>query len=105
MPNVDIPQGMDTSGSPKRQETMGVLLLRLDLKEYLKSPKNHLSQKVLVLEKEKDAQAAKILKLKQRVKKLERKRKSSISHPKKRIYRHVESFDDDLDEEDASKAY
>ncbi|GJU57507.1 hypothetical protein Tco_1235273 [Tanacetum coccineum] len=44
-----------------------------------------------------------ILKLKQRVKKLERKRKSSISHPRRRIYRQVESFDDDLDEEDASK--
>ncbi|GJU96504.1 hypothetical protein Tco_1321260 [Tanacetum coccineum] len=31
------------------------------------------------------------------------KRKSSISHPRRRIYRQVESFDDDLDEEDASK--
>ncbi|GJZ41479.1 hypothetical protein Tco_0588365 [Tanacetum coccineum] len=30
MPNVNIPQGMDTGGSPRRQETMGVLLLRLD---------------------------------------------------------------------------
>ncbi|GJV01044.1 uncharacterized mitochondrial protein-like protein [Tanacetum coccineum] len=58
---------------------------------------------VLDLEKEKDAQAVEIIKLKQRVKKLERKRKSSISHPRRRIYRHVESSDDDLDEEDASK--
>ncbi|GKB54787.1 hypothetical protein Tco_0905540, partial [Tanacetum coccineum] len=58
---------------------------------------------VLDLEKEKDAQAIEILKLKQRVKKLERKRKSSISYPRRRIYRQVESFDDDLDEEDASK--
>ncbi|GKA06730.1 hypothetical protein Tco_0685954 [Tanacetum coccineum] len=58
---------------------------------------------VLDLEKEKDAQAVKILKLKKRVKKLERQRKSSISHPKRRIYRQVESSDDDLDEEDASK--
>ncbi|GJX63047.1 putative ribonuclease H-like domain-containing protein [Tanacetum coccineum] len=77
---------------------------RLKLKElmaiYIKS-----SKQVLDLEKEKDAQATKILKLKQRVKKLERKRKSSISHPRRRIYRQVESFDDDLDEEDASKAY
>ncbi|GJR65621.1 hypothetical protein Tco_0011686 [Tanacetum coccineum] len=64
----------------------------------------HLSQEVLDLEKEKDAQAVEILKLKQRVKKLERKRKSSISHPRRRIYRQVESFlDDILDEEDASK--
>ncbi|GJR23440.1 putative ribonuclease H-like domain-containing protein [Tanacetum coccineum] len=47
--------------------------------------------------------AVEILKLKQRVKKLERKRKSSISHLRRGIYRQVESFDDDLDEEDASK--
>ncbi|GKE45017.1 hypothetical protein Tco_1472301 [Tanacetum coccineum] len=58
---------------------------------------------VLDLEKEKDPQAVEILKLKQRVKKLERKRKSSISHLRRRIYRHVESSNDDLDEEDASK--
>ncbi|GKD33377.1 hypothetical protein Tco_1248886 [Tanacetum coccineum] len=58
---------------------------------------------VLDLEKEKDPQAVKILKLKQRVKKLERKRKSSISHLRRRIYRQVKSSDDDLDEEDASK--
>ncbi|GKB73598.1 hypothetical protein Tco_0935010 [Tanacetum coccineum] len=62
-----------------------------------------LSKHVLDLEKEKDAQAIEILKLKKRVKKLERQRKSSISHPKRRIYRQVESFDDDLDEEDAFK--
>ncbi|GJW77253.1 hypothetical protein Tco_0138935 [Tanacetum coccineum] len=108
MPNVDIPQGIDIGGSPRRQETIGVLLLRLGLREFLKSPMNHLSQKVthlevLDLEKEKDAQAMEILKLKQRVKKLERKRKSSISHPIRRIYRQVESSNDDLDEEDASK--
>ncbi|GJW42607.1 hypothetical protein Tco_0071406 [Tanacetum coccineum] len=58
---------------------------------------------VLDLEKEKDAQAVEILKLKKRVKKLERQRKSSISHLRRRIYRQVESSDDDLDEEDASK--
>ncbi|GJT74781.1 hypothetical protein Tco_1041506 [Tanacetum coccineum] len=62
-----------------------------------------LSKQVLDLEKEKDAQAVEILKLKKRVKKLERQRKSSISHPRRRIYRQVESSDDDLDEEDASK--
>ncbi|GJR93343.1 hypothetical protein Tco_0265517 [Tanacetum coccineum] len=59
--------------------------------------------KVLDLKKEKDAQAVEILKLKKRVKKLERQRKSSISHPRRRIYRQVKSSDDDLDEEDASK--
>ncbi|GJW07719.1 hypothetical protein Tco_1570142 [Tanacetum coccineum] len=67
MLNVDIPQGIDTGGSPRRQETMGVLLLRLGLR-------------VLDLEKEKDAQAVEILNLKKRVKKLERKRKMSASH-------------------------
>ncbi|GKD15876.1 hypothetical protein Tco_1205034 [Tanacetum coccineum] len=103
MPNVDIPQGMDTGGSPRRQETMGVLLLRLGLRECLKSPMNHLSQKVLDLEKEKDAQAMEILKLKQRVKKLERKRKSSISHPRRGMYRQVKSSDDDLDKEHTSE--
>ncbi|GKE90414.1 hypothetical protein Tco_1567889 [Tanacetum coccineum] len=38
--------GMDAGGSPRRQETMGVLLLRLGLRECLNSPMNHLSQKV-----------------------------------------------------------
>ncbi|GKC02250.1 hypothetical protein Tco_0993860, partial [Tanacetum coccineum] len=66
MPNVDIPQGMDTGGRPMRQETMGVLLLRLVLRECLNSPMNHLSQKVLDMEKENDAQAVEILKLKKR---------------------------------------
>ncbi|GKC18161.1 hypothetical protein Tco_1014943 [Tanacetum coccineum] len=61
-----------------------------------------LSKQVLDLEKKKDAQVVEILKLKKRVKKLERQRKSSISHPRRRIYRQVESFNDDLDEEDAS---
>ncbi|GJX13094.1 putative ribonuclease H-like domain-containing protein [Tanacetum coccineum] len=46
-------------------------------------------QLVLELEKEKDAQAVEILNLKKRVKKLETKRKLSISHTKKRKYRQV----------------
>ncbi|GKC39179.1 reverse transcriptase domain-containing protein, partial [Tanacetum coccineum] len=62
-----------------------------------------LSKQVLDLEKEKNAQAVKILKLKKRFKKLVRQRKSSISHPRRRIYREIASSDDDLDEEDASK--
>ncbi|GJW85337.1 putative ribonuclease H-like domain-containing protein [Tanacetum coccineum] len=75
---------------------------RLKLKELI-AMCIKLSKQVLDLEKEKDAQAVKILKLKQRVKKLERNRKSSISHPRRRIYRQVESSDDDLDKENASK--
>ncbi|GKC97982.1 hypothetical protein Tco_1168257, partial [Tanacetum coccineum] len=62
-----------------------------------------LSDMVLDLEKEKDAQAVEILKLKNRIKKLERKAKSSIPPPKRRLYRQVDSFDDSLGEENASK--
>ncbi|GKD46648.1 hypothetical protein Tco_1271293, partial [Tanacetum coccineum] len=63
-----------------------------------------LSKHMLDLEKEKDAQVVEILNLKKRVKKLERKRKSSISHLRKRKFRQVEtSSNDGLDEEDASK--
>ncbi|GKD16336.1 hypothetical protein Tco_1205494, partial [Tanacetum coccineum] len=129
MPNVDIPQGIDaegnTSGSGEGRmeqtfELMDIVPLtphdsplpggytpgsdegRLKLGELMAMCKK-LSKQVLDLEKEKDAQAVEILNLKKRVKKLERKRNSSISHSRKRIYRHVESFDDSLDEEDASK--
>ncbi|GJW01236.1 hypothetical protein Tco_1556487 [Tanacetum coccineum] len=161
MPNVDIPWGMDTSGSPRCQESMGGAPVQTRSERVLAKlnepplPEGHtsrsregnmehtfelmdtipptphdspltggytpgsdegrlkldelitlctkLSKQVLDLEKEKDAQAMEILKLKKRVKKLERKRKLSISHPKRRIYRQDESFNDDLDEEDASK--
>ncbi|GJW43796.1 hypothetical protein Tco_0072595 [Tanacetum coccineum] len=57
-----------------------------------------LLKQVLDLEKEKDVQAVEILRLKKRVKSLERQRKSSISQPIRRKYRHVESSDDDLNE-------
>ncbi|GKA73112.1 hypothetical protein Tco_0779328, partial [Tanacetum coccineum] len=46
------------------------------------------------------AQAVEILRLKKRVKRLERQRKSSTSQLRKRKYRQVESSDDDLDEEE-----
>ncbi|GKC93450.1 hypothetical protein Tco_1158892 [Tanacetum coccineum] len=62
-----------------------------------------LSKKVFDLEKEKDAQAVELLRLKKRVKRLERQRKSSTSQPRRRKYKQVESSDDDLNEEDASK--
>ncbi|GKF90774.1 hypothetical protein Tco_0274475, partial [Tanacetum coccineum] len=62
-----------------------------------------LSKQVLDLEKEKDVQAVEILRLKKRVKRLERQRKSSTSQPRKKKYRQVESSDDDLNKEDASK--
>ncbi|GKE77787.1 hypothetical protein Tco_1543907 [Tanacetum coccineum] len=62
-----------------------------------------LSKQVLDLEEEKDAQAVEILRLKKRVKILERQRKSSTSQPRRRKYGQVEPSDDDLDEEDGSK--
>ncbi|GJV19202.1 hypothetical protein Tco_1368222 [Tanacetum coccineum] len=55
---------------------------RLKLEE-LMAMCTKLSKQVLDLEKEKDAQAVEILKLKKRVKKLERQRKSSILNPRK----------------------
>ncbi|GKC84635.1 hypothetical protein Tco_1140352 [Tanacetum coccineum] len=109
------------------KKPLGVLLLRLDIVpltphdsplpggyiprsdearlklEELMAMCTKLLKQVLDLEKEKDAQAVEILKLKKRVKKLERQRKSGISHPRRRIYMQVKSSDDDLDEEDASK--
>ncbi|GKE39690.1 hypothetical protein Tco_1463095, partial [Tanacetum coccineum] len=129
MPNVEISQGMDTEGhtsgsgegrmehtfelmdivppTPHDSPLLGGYTLgsddgRFKLEELMVMCIKLLKQ-VLDLEKEKDAQAVEILKLKKRVKKLERQRKSSISHPRRRIYRQVESSDDDLDEEDASK--
>ncbi|GKA19275.1 putative ribonuclease H-like domain-containing protein [Tanacetum coccineum] len=62
-----------------------------------------LSDRVLDLEKEKDAQTVEILKLKNIIKKLERKAKSSIPPPKRRLYKQVNSSDDSLGEENASK--
>ncbi|GKF44509.1 hypothetical protein Tco_0131061 [Tanacetum coccineum] len=62
-----------------------------------------LSKQVLDFEKKKDAQAVEILRLKKRVKRLERQRKSSTLQPRRRKYRQVESSDDDLNEEDPSK--
>ncbi|GJR94240.1 hypothetical protein Tco_0266414 [Tanacetum coccineum] len=124
MPNVDIHQGMDTGGSPRHQETIGGTPAQTRSERVLAQPnepplsKGHtsrsgegsmeqtfeLTNNVLDLEKEKDAQVVEILNLKRRFKKLERKRKSSISYPRRRKYRQVEtSFDDGLDEEDASK--
>ncbi|GKE03784.1 hypothetical protein Tco_1395802, partial [Tanacetum coccineum] len=58
---------------------------------------------VLDLKNKKDAQAVEILRLNKRVKGLERQRKSSTSQQSRRKYKHVESSDDDLDEDDASK--
>ncbi|GJZ19724.1 hypothetical protein Tco_0556314 [Tanacetum coccineum] len=120
---IDASLGMDTGGSPRRQETMEGVHTQTRSERVLKQPNEppfleghtsgsgegrmahtfELMDIVLDMEKEKDAQAVEILKLKKIVNKIERQRKSSISHPRKRIYKKIESFDDDLDEEDASK--
>ncbi|GJY68453.1 hypothetical protein Tco_0471435 [Tanacetum coccineum] len=130
LPQTSVPidhgadEGKDTGGSLRRQETMGGTPAQTRSERVLEQPneppllEGHTSgsregsmepnfkliDNVLDLEKEKDAQAVQILILKRRVKKLEIKRKSSISHPRRRKYRQVEtSSDDGLDEEDASK--
>ncbi|GJR00809.1 putative ribonuclease H-like domain-containing protein [Tanacetum coccineum] len=130
MPNVDVPQGIDTGGSPRSQETMRGTPVQTSFKRVLEQPSEpplseggytpgsdegrmkldelitlctKLSKQVLDLEKEKDAQAMEILNLKKRVKKLESQRKSSISHSRRRTYRQVDSSDDDLDGVDESK--
>ncbi|GJV32665.1 putative ribonuclease H-like domain-containing protein [Tanacetum coccineum] len=54
-------------------------------------------------DEEKDAQTVEILRLKKIVKRLERQRKSSTLQPRRQKYRHVESSNDDLNKEDASK--
>ncbi|GKB50121.1 hypothetical protein Tco_0900874, partial [Tanacetum coccineum] len=122
---------MDTGGSPRRQDTMRGAPAQTRSKRVLEQPiKPHLSEghtsrnwegrmkhqfeltanvpitsydSPLPGEKEKDVQAVKILRLKKRVKRLERQRKSSTSQPRRRIYRQVKSSDDDLNKEDASK--
>ncbi|GKB12801.1 putative ribonuclease H-like domain-containing protein [Tanacetum coccineum] len=76
---------------------------RLKLKELMVMC-TKLSKQCLTWRKIKDAQVVwRSTNKRKRVKKLERQRKSRISHPRKRIYRQVESSNDDLDEEDASK--
>ncbi|GJT81100.1 hypothetical protein Tco_1055442, partial [Tanacetum coccineum] len=99
---------------PRCQEAMGVSWLRLggyapgsdegrpDLRELI-AICTKLFDMVLDLEKEKDTQAVEILKLKNKIKKLERKAKSSIPPPKRRLYKQDDSSDDSLGEENASK--
>ncbi|GKB22747.1 hypothetical protein Tco_1462818 [Tanacetum coccineum] len=114
---------MDTGGSPMCQDTMGGAPAQTSSERVLEQPNEpplseghtsksgegsmeyhfELTDNVLDLEKEKDAQAVEILKLNKRVKRLERQRKSSTSQPRRNKYRQAESSNDDLNEEDASK--
>ncbi|GJY97050.1 putative ribonuclease H-like domain-containing protein [Tanacetum coccineum] len=130
MPNVDIPQGMDTGGSPRRQETMGVLLLRLnfvpptphdsplsggntpgsdegriELIQELMETCTSLKKRVLALEEAKTAQDRVITRLKLRVKRLEKIRKARTPQPmKRRLFKgRVKTSIDKSLGEDASK--
>ncbi|GKB49003.1 hypothetical protein Tco_0899756 [Tanacetum coccineum] len=80
--------GVNTPGSDKGRLKLEDLMVMC----------TKLSKQVLDLEKEKDAQAVEILKLNKRVKKLERQRKSSISHPRRWIYSDFDDLDDLVDE-------
>ncbi|GJZ90482.1 hypothetical protein Tco_0662409 [Tanacetum coccineum] len=108
-PNESSSLGTTLGGGPRRQETMGIQLLKLGLRMYLNFPMTHCSQeKVLDLEKTKTTQQNEIASLKRRVKKLEKKKRSR-THGLKRLYKvglaaRVESFGDEEDlGEDASK--
>ncbi|GKE62976.1 hypothetical protein Tco_1513343 [Tanacetum coccineum] len=78
---------------------------RMELIQELMETCTSLTKRVLALEEAKTAQDRVITRLKLRVKRLEKKRKARTSQPiKRRLFKgKVESFNDDLDEEDASK--
>ncbi|GJY76322.1 hypothetical protein Tco_0481438 [Tanacetum coccineum] len=101
-------EGIDTSGSPRRQETMGGAPAQTRMEHTFElmdilPPTPHDSPLPRGYTPGSDEDRLKLEELMKRVKKLERQRKSSISHPKRRTYMQVESSDDDLDKEDASK--
>ncbi|GJZ72443.1 hypothetical protein Tco_0636294 [Tanacetum coccineum] len=78
---------------------------RMELIQELMETYTSLSKRVLALEEAKTTQDRVITRLKLRVKRLEKKRKERTLQPmKRRLFNgRVESSDDDLDEEDASK--
>ncbi|GJV02989.1 hypothetical protein Tco_1336558 [Tanacetum coccineum] len=78
---------------------------RMELIQELMETCTSLTTRVLALEEAKTAQDRVITRLKLRVKRLEKKRKARTPQPmKRRLFKgRVESSDDDLDEEDASK--
>ncbi|GJU24998.1 hypothetical protein Tco_1163619 [Tanacetum coccineum] len=85
--------------------TPGIDKGRMELIQELMETCTSLTKRVLALEEAKTAQDRVITRLKLRVKRLEKKRKASTPQPmKRRLFKgRVESSDDDLDEEDASK--
>ncbi|GJT38344.1 hypothetical protein Tco_0938209 [Tanacetum coccineum] len=123
LPQTSVPQdlgadeaihkegGMDTGGSPRRQDTMrggntprsdeG----RMELIKELMETCTSLTKRVLALEEAKIAQDRVINRLKLRVKRLEKKRKARTPQPIKRrlLKGRVETFTDTSLGEDASK--
>ncbi|GKD62516.1 putative ribonuclease H-like domain-containing protein, partial [Tanacetum coccineum] len=124
--------GMDTGGSPKGQDTMGGAPAQTRSKRVLEKPNEppfseghtsgsgegrmehqfKLMANVPITPHDSPLpggytpgsdEAVEILRLKKRVNGLERQRKLSTSQPRRRKYKQVESSDDDLNEEDASK--
>ncbi|GJV97803.1 uncharacterized mitochondrial protein-like protein [Tanacetum coccineum] len=96
MSNDSLSQEIGSGDRPKCQEAMGEVPRndegRPDLHE-LMDICTTMFDRVLDLEKEKDAQVVEILKLKNKIKKLERKAKSSIPPPKRRLYNNqIEEF-------------
>ncbi|GKB37378.1 putative ribonuclease H-like domain-containing protein [Tanacetum coccineum] len=122
MPNVDIPQGINTDGIPRRQETIGGTFAHTRSEKVLEKPNEpplseghtsgsgkgktkhqfELTTNVLITPHDLPLIGGYTLGSDD-VKRLERQRKSSNSQPRRRKYRQFESSDDDLDEEDASK--
>ncbi|GJW49626.1 hypothetical protein Tco_0090977 [Tanacetum coccineum] len=93
LPGVNTPERGYTPGSKEGRPYLHELMAIC----------TKLSDRVLDLEKEKDAQAVEILKLKNIIKKLERKAKSSIPPQKKRLYKQINSSDNSLGKENAYK--
>ncbi|GKE60878.1 hypothetical protein Tco_1511245 [Tanacetum coccineum] len=107
-PNEPSSPGTSSGGGPRRQETMGDTIAQTGSENVSKLSNDPLLARVLALETTKTTQATKIVSLKKRVKKLERRNKSR-THRLKRLYtvgssRRVESSEDEgLGDEDASK--
>ncbi|GJU71867.1 hypothetical protein Tco_1263272 [Tanacetum coccineum] len=88
IPNDPFPQGISSSSSPRRQDTMGDRPAQTSMKlQELMDLCTKLSDKVLDLENVKNAQALEIQKLKKRVKKLESKKKSRTPQLKRRLFK------------------
>ncbi|GJW24592.1 hypothetical protein Tco_0038403 [Tanacetum coccineum] len=107
-PNEPSSPGTSSGGGPRRQETMGDTIAQTRSENVSKLSNDPLLARVHGLETTKTTQANEIASLKNRVKKLER-RKKSRTQGLKRLYkvgssRRVESSEEEgLGEEDASK--